>query len=166
MSKRKFFILLPLLLIPVTVLCIYLYISSNDDVELIGPYQVVRTVDGDTIILDIDGTNERVRLIGIDTPESVHPDPDKNVPYGIAASAFTKSILENNQVFIELDVQERDQYGRLLAYVYFDDEMFNKVLLQEGHAVVATYPPNVKYVNEFTALQEKARKAGKGLWGK
>jgi micrococcal nuclease len=166
MSKRKTIILLLLLLILVSILCIYYYILSNGDIELKGPYQVVRIVDGDTIILDINGINERVRLIGIDTPESVHPDPDKNVPYGKAASDFTKSMLENNQVQIELDVQERDQYGRLLAYVYYDGEMFNKILLKEGHAVVATYPPNIKYVDDFTDLQEKARKEGKGLWGK
>ena len=73
-------------------------------------------------------------------------------------------MLEGKEVEIELDVEERDRYGRMLAYVYLDGEMFNKALLREGHAMVSTYPPNVKYVEEFTALQEKARNEGKGLW--
>lgn len=129
-----------------------------------GPYKVNRVVDGDTIILDIDGTNERVRLIGIDAPESVHPDAERNVEYGKISSAYTTSMLDEHDVYIELDVEERDQYGRLLAYVYLDGTMFNKLLLQKGHAVVSTYPPNVKYVDDLTALQEEARENGDGLW--
>lgn len=127
-------------------------------------YSVVRVVDGDTIIVDLDGTEERVRLIGVDTPESVHPDKSKNVAYGKIASEFTKSMLEDQAVTLEYDVQERDRYGRVLAYVYLDGEMFNKTLLEEGHAKVATYPPNVKYVDAFTAIQEKAREEKKGVW--
>lgn len=141
--------------------------SSNlipEATGLQGPYKVNRVVDGDTIILDIDGTNERVRLIGIDAPESVHPDAERNVEYGKISSAYTTSMLDEHDVYIELDVEERDQYGRLLAYVYLDGTMFNKLLLQKGHAVVSTYPPNVKYVDDFTALQEEARENGDGLW--
>jgi endonuclease YncB( thermonuclease family) len=137
---------------------------NPEDTNLSGPYTVSRVVDGDTIILDIDGTSERLRLIGIDTPESVHPDGERNVEYGKIASAYTTSMLEEQNVFIELDVQERDRYGRLLAYVYIDGIMLNKLLLQEGHAMVSTYPPNVKYIEDFTALQEKARENGYGLW--
>jgi micrococcal nuclease len=134
--------------------------------SIIAPegYSVVRVVDGDTIIVDIDGTEERVRFIGVDTPESVHPDQSKNVEYGEIASEFTKSMLEDQSVTLEYDVQERDRYGRVLAYVYLDGEMFNKTLLEEGHAQVATYPPNVKYVEDFTAIQEKARDEEKGIW--
>lgn len=127
-------------------------------------FPVIRVVDGDTLIVDRDGTEERIRLIGIDTPESVHPDESRNVEYGEIASEFTESKLEDQAVTLEYDVQERDQYGRILAYVYLNGEMFNKTLLEEGHAKVATYPPNVKYVEEFTALQEKAREEKKGIW--
>lgn len=127
-------------------------------------YLVTRVVDGDTIIVDIDGVEERVRFIGIDTPESVHPDADRNVEYGKVASEFTRGQLEGKTVTLEYDVQERDQYGRILAYVYLDGKMFNKTLLEEGHAKVATYPPNVKYVDDFTALQEEARNEKKGVW--
>lgn len=125
---------------------------------------VVRVVDGDTIIVDIDGAEERIRMIGIDTPESVHPDESKNIEYGKIASDFTKEQLENKSVTLEYDVQERDKYGRILAYVYLDGKMYNKTLLEEGHAKVSTYPPNVKYVDEFTALQEQAREDKKGIW--
>lgn len=128
-------------------------------------YKVTRVVDGDTIIIDYNGTEERIRLIGIDTPESVHPNAEKNTEFGKAASNFTKEKLENKYVKIELDVQERDKYGRLLAYVYLDDEMYNKTLLAEGYAKIATYPPNVKYVDDFTKIEKDARNNKKGLWG-
>jgi endonuclease YncB( thermonuclease family) len=138
--------------------------SVENESRLDGPYKVVRVVDGDTVILDIDGVDERVRLIGIDTPEAVHPDPARNVLFGKIASAYTKSMLDGKDVMIELDIEERDQYGRLLAYVYINGDMFNKSLLEGGYAKVTTYPPNVKYVDQFIVLQKKAREAGKGLW--
>jgi len=129
-----------------------------------GKYKVTKVVDGDTLVVDFNGKEERVRLIGIDTPESVHPDVSKNLPEGKLASQFTKDKLEGKEIALEFDVQERDHYGRLLAYVWINGEMFNKVLLREGYAKVATYPPNVKYVDEFTKIQEEARKNDKGFW--
>ncbi len=126
--------------------------------------KVIRVVDGDTLLVDLNGKEERVRLIGVDTPESVHPDVAKNLPEGKVASEFTKLKLEGKEVILEFDVQERDQYGRLLAYVWIDGVMFNKVLLEEGYARVATYPPNVKYVDDFIKAQEEARKNNKGFW--
>jgi len=115
-------------------------------------YEVIRVIDGDTIVVNYDGVEETVRLIGVDTPESVHPDKSKNTGAGFAASEFTKVHLTGQQVELEFDVQQRDQYGRLLAYVYKDGEMFNKKLLMTGYAEIATYPPNVKYVDEFTQI--------------
>ena len=129
-----------------------------------GEYQVTRVVDGDTIEVNYNGTEEKVRLIGIDTPESVHPDEEKNSKYGEQASEYTKQLLEGKTVKLEFDVEERDSYGRLLAYVYVDDIMVNKKLLEEGLAQIATYPPNVKYVDEFTKIQEEARENKKGFW--
>lgn len=129
-----------------------------------GKYKVIRVVDGDTIIVKFNEKEERVRLIGIDTPESVHPDAEKNVEEGKVASEYTKSKLEGKEVALEFDAQERDHYGRLLAYVWINGEMFNKTLLQEGYAQIATYPPNVKYVEEFTQIQKQARENNKGLW--
>ena len=129
-----------------------------------GKYRVVRVVDGDTLIIEMEDKEERVRLIGVDTPESVHPDASKNVETGKIASDFTKSRLEGEYIELEFDVQERDRYGRILAYVWHDGEMYNKVLLREGYAQVATFPPNVKYVEDFTQLEKEAREAKRGLW--
>jgi len=141
--------------------------AADDPVrpEGLAPARVERVVDGDTAVVVLaDGATERLRFIGIDTPESVHPDASKNVPYGEVASAYTKGRLEGLDVSLEFDAEERDQYGRLLAYVWVDDELFNLTLLREGHATVTTYPPNVKYVDLFTAAQSEAREAGRGLW--
>lgn len=121
--------------------------------DLAGPYSVVRVVDGDTFVIDRNGTEEKVRLIGVDTPESVHPDAAKNTDAGKSASEHTQELLTGKSVYLEFDVQERDKYGRLLAYVYLDGEMLNERLLEEGYAVLATYPPNVKYLDR---LQETA----------
>lgn len=108
--------------------------------------------------------NERVRLIGVDTPETVHPTRGEE-PYGREASNFTKDQLTDQTVRLEFDVEERDKYGRLLAYVWLDEQMFNETLLQEGYAQLATYPPNVKYVERFKTAQKEARQAERGLWG-
>ncbi|MDR0876135.1 MAG: thermonuclease family protein [Clostridiales Family XIII bacterium] len=141
-------------------------VAAEEDVDAPDYIQaeVLRVVDGDTIEVSLDGVKEKIRLIGVDTPESVHPDAERNVPYGKVATAFTKEHLDGQTVGLEFDVQERDQYGRALAYVWLGDVMFNKLLLDEGHASVSTYPPNVKYVDEFTAAQKAAREAGKGQW--
>jgi len=124
---------------------------------------VKRVIDGDTIELD---NGERVRLIGIDTPETVHPT--KSVQYfGKEASNFTKNLVEGKLVKIEYDVQKRDKYNRLLAYVYLEDGTFiNAELVKQGYAQVSTYPPNVKYVHLFTKLQTEARENNRGLWAK
>jgi micrococcal nuclease len=124
---------------------------------------VTRVVDGDTIDISpsVKGRS-RVRFIGMDTPE-VHFGTQ---PYGPEASAFAKRELEGEEVGLELDVQKIDPYGRLLAYVYLPDrEMFNETLLREGYAQVATFPPNVKYVDRFLEAQREARAANRGLWG-
>jgi micrococcal nuclease len=127
---------------------------------------VSRVVDGDTIEISpsVDGNN-KVRLIGVDTPET--KDPDCSVqPYGKEASDFTSSKLSGQKVGLEFDVDKTDPYERLLAYVYTSDgSMFNETLLTEGYGQVATFPPNVKYVDRFLADQEEARTAGRGLWG-
>lgn len=118
----------------------------------IKTYNVLRVIDGDTFVVDFNGTEETVRLIGVDTPESVHPDSSKNTDAGYAASLFTTAMLTDKLVGLEFDVQQRDQYGRLLAYAYLDGQMFNKKLLETGYANLATYPPNTKYTNDFTEI--------------
>ena len=125
--------------------------------------EVTRVVDGDTIDSSpsVEGRS-RVRLIGMDTPEVYFGTQ----PYGKEASAFARRELDGERVGLELDVQKIDPYGRLLAYVYLPDgRMFNEVLLEEGYAQVATFPPNVKYQERFLEAQREAREANRGLWG-
>jgi len=124
-------------------------------------YEVSKVVDGDTIRLE---NGETVRLIGIDTPETVHPSKAVEY-YGKEASDFTRMMVEGKQVELEFDVQRRDKYNRLLAYVYLEDGTFvNAELVKEGYAKVSTYPPNVKYADLFTKLQKEARENNRGLW--
>ena len=127
------------------------------------PARVTRVIDGDTIEVDMDGRLYKVRYIGIDTPETVHPTRGVE-PYGKEASERNRQLVEGKTVYLEKDVSETDRYKRLLRYVYVDDVMVNAVLVQEGYAQVATYPPDVKYVDEFLELQREAREEGRGLW--
>lgn len=128
------------------------------------PTTVTRVVDGDTIEIALNGQKEKVRLIGVDTPETVHPTKGEE-PYGKEASDYTKSRLDGQAIILEFDVQERDMYGRLLAYVWLGSELFNETLVKDGYAQVSTFPPNVKYVDRFRIAQEQAREQNRGLWG-
>ena len=133
---------------------------------LTGAYDVVRVVDGDTIIVDIDGEETRVRLIGIDTPESVNPDESKNTEAGDLASAYTKELLSDETVYLEYDIDKTDDYDRTLAYVYLSDgvTMVNKLLLENGYASIMTIQPNSKYANDFYELQKAAQENQIGIW--
>lgn len=141
--------------------------SEKNTSAIDGEYEVISVTDGDTFEINYNGTKEKVRLIGVDTPESVHPNSKKNNEYGKQASNYTKNLLERKVVKLEFDVSSRDKYGRLLAYVYLENgEMLNKKLLKEGYAQVATYPPNVKYVEDFKTIQKEARENKVGFWAK
>lgn len=122
---------------------------------------VVRVVDGDTIVLD---GNERVRLIGVNTPESV--DPRRPVQwYGKEAAAWTRKALQGRKVRLAHDVEPRDRFGRTLAYVFLEDgTLFNLRLVEEGMAFAYPFPPNIAHEAEFRAAERQAREAGKGLW--
>ena len=126
--------------------------------------KVTSVTDGDTIHVQLDnGRSEKVRLILIDTPETKHPRLGLQ-PFGKEASEFTSNALTGKEVTLELDVEERDQYGRLLAYVWFGNTLFNETLLKEGLARVAVYPPNTKYVDQFRVVQKTAQTNGIGIW--
>jgi micrococcal nuclease len=125
--------------------------------------KVVRVVDGDTIHVRIGERVEKVRYIGVNTPEVHHPTRGAE-PGGREAAAVNRSLVEGKRVRLELDVQERDRYGRLLAYVWVGDLMVNAELLRRGYAQVMTVPPNVRYQGLFLQLQRDAREAGRGLW--
>ncbi len=128
---------------------------------------VERVVDGDTIVADIDGRSERVRLLGIDTPESVaQTRPDQC--FGAEASDYLKFLLpEGTAITLIRDTEARDQYDRLLAYVVrSDDQLFvNLDLLERGYAGVLIYPPNDHYADLFTRAESTAASADVGLWG-
>lgn len=136
-----------------------------------GRAHVVRVVDGDTIVVRLAGAGEaeeKVRLIGIDTPETA--DPRATVEcFGQDASRRTAALLPpGTAVRLVRDVEARDRYSRLLAYVYrASDGLFvNLALVAEGYAAVATYPPNVAHVEEFAAAARRAQEGGRGLWGR
>ena len=129
------------------------------------PATVIRDVDGDTVIASLaNGQVEKVRLLGVDTPEVV--DPRKPVQcFGHAASAFTKSTLVGRHVLLELDAESRDKYGRLLAYVIVDGHRFDDVLLAGGYGRFLVIPPNGSHARAMLREELAARVARKGLWG-
>jgi len=128
-------------------------------------YTVSRVVDGDTIELS---NGERVRYIGIDTPEIRERKGSDWIynprPYAEDAKAFNKNFVEGKSVRLEFDVQKKDKYKRLLAYVYAGDKMINLEMVKEGYAMIYTYPPNVKYAQKFLEAEREARGNKKGLW--
>lgn len=125
---------------------------------------VLSVIDGDTLKVRMaNGTSEKVRMILIDTPETKHPRLGEQ-PFGPEASAFTEKELQGKEISLELDIEERDQYGRILAYVWVRDILFNETLLEEGLARVAVFPPNTKYVDQFRTVQKEAQKQGIGIW--
>jgi micrococcal nuclease len=135
---------------------------------------VTRAVDGDTLVLE---NGERVRLIGIDTPEmheSSKLDRDSNrsktdksaiQQMGKRSYEFTRQLVEGKRVSLEFDVERRDRYDRLLAYAYLKDGTFvNAEIVKQGYASLMTYPPNVKYVEIFQKLYQQALENRRGLW--
>jgi micrococcal nuclease len=125
-----------------------------------------KATDGDTIGILYKGEKEKVRFLLVDTPETSHPRLGEQ-PFGKEAKEFTKHLVENAKTLeLEFDIgQNRDKYGRLLAYVYADGEMIQEQLLQKGLARVAyIYAPNTRYVDSFTAIQKKAQKQRIGIW--
>ena len=125
-------------------------------------YLVTRVIDGDTIEL---ANGDGVRYVGIDTPETKHPK--KPVQYfGKEAYEANKKLVEGKKVKFEFDVQKKDKYDRILAYVFVDDIFVNAWLVENGYAHASSYPPNVKYQNLFLNLQKEARENNKGLWEK
>jgi len=122
--------------------------------------KVARVIDGDTIEL---ADKQRVRYIGMDTPETV--DPRKPVEcFGKEASAENKRLVEGKTVRLEKDVSETDRYGRLLRYVYVDELFVNDSLVRQGFAHVSTFPPDVKYTDLFVQAEREARANNRGLW--
>jgi micrococcal nuclease len=130
-------------------------IQSNSETAI-----VARVIDGDTIELT---DKRRVRYIGIDTPEIADPGKPTEC-YGSQAKDENKRLVGGKTVRLEKDVTETDQYGRLLRYVFVGDVLVNNTLIQNGFARVTTFPPDVKYKDQFLASQKQAKEYTRGLW--
>jgi micrococcal nuclease len=125
--------------------------------------RVTKVTDGDTIHVDYLGQDDRVRLIGVDTPE-VSWYGGRGECYGEEAGQYSRSRLDGRTVRLEFDVDPRDRYGRLLAYVFLGDELFNLTLVRLGYATADPVRPDTARAAEFAAAEQSARMAGKGLW--
>lgn len=141
--------------------------SANAEIENEdGLYKVVKVVDGDTVSVEINGEKETLRLIGIDTPETV--DPRKPVQcFGKEASNKAKELLSYKRIYLEADATQgdRDKYGRMLRYVILEDGTnFNEFMVREGYAHEYTYNTPYKYQEKFKEMERQAREAKKGLW--
>jgi micrococcal nuclease len=129
--------------------------------------RVVRVVDGDTVVVRTGGHDERVRYIGVDTPESVKPGTPVQC-FAKAASAANKRLVQGQEVRLVHDAEARDRYGRMLAYVYrSSDGLFvNAELVRRGYAKPLSIPPNVAHAVELRRLAAAARREGRGLWSR
>src|SRR3954447_11126882 len=128
---------------------------------------VVRVVDGDTVVARLaDGRYERVRYIGMDTPEDVKPGVAVQC-YALKAAAYNRRLVAGRRVRLVPGAESRDRYGRLLAYVYrrSDGLFVNEELVRRGYARPLTIPPNDRYAGPIAALASTARRAQRGLWG-
>lgn len=131
--------------------------------------EVVRVVDGDTVIVDLDGQEERLRYIGIDAPESVQPEQPVEC-FGPEAADANAELVDGETVFLVQDVTDRDRFGRLLRYVYVDGDaedgtLVNLELVREGFAESISYEPDVSRQDDLDQAERDARDAGLGLWG-
>ncbi|MBW8059394.1 MAG: thermonuclease family protein [Solirubrobacterales bacterium] len=126
--------------------------------------RIVRVVDGDTIEARIGGEVEDIRLIGIDTPETVKPGAPVQC-FGPRASDFAHRLVEGRTVRLVFGAERRDAYGRLLAYVYLGSRFVNAILVRRGLARSLTIPPNDRFAPRFRRLELQAARAGRGLWG-
>jgi micrococcal nuclease len=150
-------------------------------VSMVNAYNaatVVRVVDGDTLKIEMNGHEEAVRLIGIDTPESkinkkakkdavkTNHDVETITAMGREAARYVRTLIrKGDTVSIEFDVQKRDKYNRLLVYAYLTDgKMLNEEIIKAGYANVMTYPPNVKYQERFVKAYREARDTKRGLY--
>jgi micrococcal nuclease len=125
---------------------------------------VSRAVDGDTLEVALEGRREDVRLIGVDTPETVKPDTPVQC-FGPRASAFEHRVAEHRRVRLVFGVERRDVYGRLLAYVYLGHRFLNAELVRRGLARTLAIPPNTRFSSQFGRLEAAAARSGRGLWG-
>ena len=151
------------------IICLILFIPFLPDAAHAAKFRVTKVHDGDTVSIRISGfakipvKTEKVRLIGIDAPEL------KQEPWGRLSKRYLKKLVSESDwvVDVEFDVEQRDKYGRLLAYLMDKNgRMINEKMLETGYAILYTIPPNVKYTERFTEAQKKAQLCKAGIWRK
>ncbi len=175
-AVKKLVIIKLLIIILITGSGCFLYHDAfHNDLSLVR-VKITSVIDGDTAYaLFPDGNEEKVRFIGVDAPEINHPYKGRE-PFGHEAEIYTRTELQGRYLWLEFDQSERDQYGRLLAYLWLSlpekntdyeirKKMFNARLLIDGFAIQVIFPPNTKYVDNFAVYEAEARLAGRGLWG-
>ena len=135
----------------------------QDSIEVL----VTKVIDGDTFWVKDGSASYKVRFIGMDTPDIRNSRYKKKGYYAEEAKSYVQGLTENKKVYLVFDVEKKDRYDRVLAYIYLKDGTFlNADLVKNGYAVVATFPPNVRYAEYFAKLQKQARQAQVGLWEK
>ncbi len=128
-------------------------------------FKVIRVIDGDTIDVDYHGHRERVRLLCVNTPESVHPDQSQNTPLGTIASLYAKKVLTDKSVDLEFEGNRRGRFKRLLAYVIVDDCNFNLDLVEQGLSPYYTkYGQSKAYDRKFRQAEQRAKAKGLNIW--
>ena len=134
--------------------------TTRRSTDIEGPVsaRVLSVHDGDTITVQFEDRKEKVRLIGIDAPEI------DQAPWGVQATDVLRGLVDSKTVRLETDITERDQYRRLLAYVYVGEMLVNAEMVRQGQAVLYTVPPNVAHVEDYQKAQQEAREAGRGGW--
>ena len=126
-----------------------------------GRFVVMRVIDGDTLLLS---DQTIIRLIGVDTPETKHPERGVE-PYGKEATAYTRNVVEGRTVRLSFDRERKDKYGRVLAYVYVDDKLLNESILRAGWGRSLTqFPYSTLMKKRMIAAEQAAREAGRGIW--
>ncbi|MFQ5751275.1 MAG: thermonuclease family protein [bacterium] len=192
MKKRSYFSTIILILLAAGMLAGALFVSQErglpqggfemgkqaDPESIAGRHAFIsRVIDGDTIEVEIgdpstssgrdpstsSGYRDRIRYIGIEAPELVHPERPVEC-FAREAAARNRELVEGKAVRLERDISDRDKYGRLLRYVWVDDAMVNLKLVEEGYASAVTFPPDVKYADLFLNAERRAREAKRGLW--
>ena len=161
--KHLFNALLLFLIFPLAIACNESMPQSATDFTY---YKVKKVSDGDTFWID-NGTEkgEKIRLIGIDAPESRATGKKQKQYFGEEAKQYLTQLILNKEVRLEYDITKKDQYKRTLAYVYLKDGTFlNAHLIQNGYAIIMTIPPNTKHADLFYKLQQEARENKRGLW--
>lgn len=153
---------------PLFIIFFILFSSLKINAQVSGKfYSIKRVSDGDTVVIQDESDNQyKIRFIGIDAPESRNVGNRKQVQvFGSEAKTHLTKLLFNKKIRLEFDVQKIDRYGRTLAYVYLENGVFlNQYLLAKGYARIATFPPNIKYVEDFRKSEEKARRNKLGMW--